>query len=746
MKKTLKFFAFLLLTSLTIITLISCGKGKDKWDYSKAEAGKFQKLAVNLVETNNEDELEMKVEAETPIFNSKINKSNVLVFNFSKLADVVGYIKYSDVKKNLVKVNSIDIDKDQKSATLKFNSDYNDSYGIIINKNSLSIDTYACGVAYVVDANDKIITDYEDNLIKNKGGWSTASQMINITNYITQMVLGFVLEQPLAYTGGLFALVNTLGGSFLSSGATLDQVSKQISVIDAKIDAISNQIDANQKQILDEFVRTQAMIDEVKVQLYNQNITAFKTDYEKPIDDYLLFYKDACEQALKNYLKESRTLSLYYGETEYSSKDLLFITEQDVTGAEKLDISIPNFNNSIAYLEKNKNIVGEGLPAEMYKDISNALTGVTLPQGRNKETVIEDVYKTLMDNLNNEVLSKEDSTLHRDVLQFIANFKAYANTIAGSGIESVISSYVSRLEYIYNFSGEIKSVVRDLLAAFKLNLDYYVSLAQNACIAQGISQTREIYEAYSAAADYIKNAYENVLAMPDKYSYCIKNTINSDLYNTKCEVSYTNLGNNPDFHASFKLYKNLDFDGGTLVYDTADVNELQFVNYQQVKAISTRYTLLKGLGLTKSGDFLAYLNSTSIVDNHDYNIMDSIFNSGRSMERNANILTSYAIRDLRDSDSLKMECRCYGNRNSYYFTVGYTYKYRYSDKNASAQYWSGKMAYGDYVDSKTGNSISDNKICAYARYSESHWNWFDDEHFGFVDDFFGSYAYILTTN
>ena len=41
------------------------------------------------------------------------------------------------------------------------------------------------------------------------------------------------------------------------------------------------------------------------------------------------------------------------------------------------------------------------------------------------------------------------------------------------------------------------------------------------------------------------------MAMPDNYCYPLKQVVSGQLYNAICNTSFTNLGNHPDFHASF---------------------------------------------------------------------------------------------------------------------------------------------------------------------------------------------------
>lgn len=739
MRKAFERIASVFLVFIILITIVSCGK--EKWNFDKSDVANFVGLSTEINKQGNES-YKVELTSSEEIFKGNISKSDILFFDRAELKNVVGYISYKDIKGHTIKVSNISVADSKNSVSFTFNGEESNNYGVIIHKSALKVDNYAMGYVNNITTS-KTITEYEEQLISTKGKWSDAEKVVQMGNYISQTVLSVLTDNPVSYSGGLFGIVTTLGSAFLSSGPSLDSVAKQLDVIDGKIDAISSQIDANQKQLLDELVRTQAMIDEVKVIQYNQNITAYQTDYVKPIEDYLLIYKDSVEQALKKYVNEERLVKVYYGETEDDSHDLIFASEQSVSDAYFVDFTISDFSNAKAYLKKNKDIVGDGFAKELNKDILVALDGVELPYGRTKDVIAEDIYKTLVDNLNQEVLSKDDETLHRDVLQLLSNFTAFANAIAGTNFESVINSYISRLEYIYNFHGEISGVIRDLLASIKISLDYYLSISQTACLAQKINYAEELYQAYSAAADYIKSIYESHNTIKDNYSYCIKNNVKSNLFNTAAEVYFTSLGNSPVFHSSFKLRSNINYDGGTFTYDEKDVNELNIVDYTSVKALATRYEMIRGLGQTNKGTFIEYLIDRNIIQNSEYETLKRLFNGGRTVDGSGKILTSYSVRDLNNSDNVELTCSCYGNPNSYYFHVSYIYNYRYSSGKPSAEYWSGKMAYGDIIDGKTGK-LDDNKVVsAFAKYAESHFYWIDDEYWGFVDEHFGNFYFML---
>ncbi len=744
MKKIGKYILIFLVMAFMTIGVTSCKKSK--WTFSKSEAARFYELSANLKETNQG--LELVVTSEEAVFDSKIKKSNVILFDFSALdqSSLSGYLEYSDIKNEMVSIDSIDVSS-SKEVILSFEGEAADTYGVLIHKDATALDTHAYAFANILDksSDDKIITEYEEQMIKSHGSWSDVKAGIDCASYISQIVLGGLTDSPVSFAGGIFGLFTTIGGKAMGSSTSLDDVVQKLTLIDGKLDAISEQIDANQKQIIDEFVRTDAMIDEVKVIEYNQNIQAYQTNYVKPIVDYLLVYKDSTEQAFKNYVKmDSQSFVMYYGERDDDSNALLFETEDNVDNATSYEINVDDFSNSLSYLKNHKDIVGEDFYEYLSKDLANAISSNDYPKGKSNEELTQDMYETIANNISYEVLALDDAALHKEVLQLLSNFTAFANAIAGVSFESVLSSYISRLQCIYNFSYEIKEQVRNLLASIKLNLDSYMCIAQNACFAQKINYSKEIYDAYIGACEMISNTYDKVMSVDDNYSYVVGANITGGLYNAKASVWYTNLGNNCDFHATFDITKIDSFDGSEIHGSSVNVNDISFVDYRNNKGILTRYNLLKSLGYSKSITYREYLKDNNILTRQMFDTLHSLFEGGRTVDYVGKIICSYGIRDLNDSDnSLSLECICYGNPNGYFFHTKYRYNYRYSDSDASSQYWSGKMAYGDIIDANTGKIESDNLISAYARYAESHRYWFDDEHWGFSDDYFGKYSFIL---
>ena len=61
-----------------------------------------------------------------------------------------------------------------------FDSIEGNEFGILINKNSLDIDTFAYGVARIIGARNNVIMEYEENILKKKGNWDTANKGIQM--------------------------------------------------------------------------------------------------------------------------------------------------------------------------------------------------------------------------------------------------------------------------------------------------------------------------------------------------------------------------------------------------------------------------------------------------------------------------------------------------------------------------------------------------------------------------------------
>ena len=734
--------ASLFMFTLTTTALASCGANSN-WNYSKAEMAKCIELNTNI-EEKEDGKLNVKINNKDSLFKNNLSASSMLLYNSSEV-ESESYRQYKDVQNHLIKPENIQINQDY--LTFDFNGDINNNYEIIIHKDGVMKNNYAMGYIKksLYSKGDIIQTDFEETIIKSKGSWSDAQKGINVASGIAQVIFGIYTANPVAVSGGTFGACSALGSIFLGNkGATLDSVSKQLTLIDSKIDALNDQIDKNQKQIIDEFVKTQAMIDEVKINQYNQNIQAYQTDYVKPIDDFLLVYKDMLEQEFRKYINDTHSVKVYYGKDSSNKKIVLFESEDGITNANSYEYTITDYKNAKAYLDSNKGLVGNGYPEALCKDIKEAVKNDTLPEGRDLDTLVNDIYATIANDVNQSVLTKEDSNLHAKILQFASNYVSYAKAIAGINFESVINSYISRLEYIYNFSIETKDLIKGLLANLKIKLDSYLCIAQTACFAQKINYIKEIANAYTTAADYIKSRYDAEMERPDNYSYALKCKVNGDLYQVIAEVSFTNLGNTPTFHGSFVIKNKIAFDGSNISGNKVDVNSLKMVDYKGMRSITTRYNLLKSANLTKSATLIKYLNNVGIVSNESFQLLNRLCNSGRYDEFYGRILTSFAIRDLNDSDSIPLRCQCYGNAKSEFFYIGQYTKYRYDDGTVEREYWSGKMAYGDVLSSETGNILSNKRLATYAKYSESHKLWFNDEHWGFIDEIFGNFYYIFT--
>lgn len=744
MKRLLKTIIFSSMMCLFLLLAISCGK-ENKWSYSKGDAGKFYALNASLVKDDSSDlKLTFVLTATDDVFKSKISTSNIVVYEYSSIdfTKVDGYLGYNDIKDYAVDVDSATVNT-SRDLEVVFEGEYGNTYGVLINKKGLSIDTHAYAIAMVTDIGAKIETDFEEQVIKTRGSWELGGALINMGSYVSQIVIGGLTDNPCAIASGFFGLFNLMGNIGYSTGNSIDTVTNQLNVIDKKIDEINAKIDANQKQIVDEFIRTQAMIDEVKINQYNKNISDFHTLYVRPMDEFLLNYKDQYETALKNVIKEgNKTITVYYGGPDLQTYEILYPSQDNMSQARQtFTYTITSFDNAKKYLDEHKNAINKDFYTELRKDIFNYMS--QSPSSRWEGQVADDIYLTLVDELNQSIVTQENESFHEKVLKLANDFIYYTKIIAGTSFESILNSYIQRLMCMYNYAGEIKSHVRDLLASIKLSLDAYFSSVQDACLGQDINYIQEIGAAYESACDAIKAVYESQMAIEDNYSFITKNLVKVDLFNNRCNVYYTNPGNYPTIHASFKLYKNVSYDGKSLISEEGNINDYEILDYSVLKAMQTRYTLLRGSGDTVDLTFIEYLATCKVADSEDIKSLEQLEKAYYTNSRRGRFLTTFSTDTLSDSDTHTFVCVAAGNPKGSYFSIGKTYRYRHDNGDIESKYWSGRYAYGDMYDATNMAKEDASFICAYARYDESHALWINDEHWGLIDNLIGSFQYIM---
>ncbi|MCR5350236.1 MAG: hypothetical protein K6E20_04510 [Acholeplasmatales bacterium] len=762
--KSLKHALNFILASLLVITLISCGKNNSsKNDASSSiEASSSQEtqassssensssseeIKENYVQLNssveyNEGVTTIKISTDEAAFSTDITIEDVILYDVS-LADTQNYSDvYSFINDNKKIISQLLIDisnlvfVDNKTITVDAITDFDTDYGFFINPTKMLSEQFGYGfLPSPLERQIDVQTQFEDDIIKGMAGWDVAKMAIDIASAYASIIIGAYTGQALAISGGIFSIISTMGGKFFDNSPSISDVMNRLDNIEQKIDQIADTINQNQQELLDVLARQEAMIDELLLNQYTQNITNYNNDKINPIETFNISYKDKVEQALKSYLEEGKTISVYYN----SNNELVFtsgLSETEMASFTKVEYTIDNFESALANLEKHNNIVTDELPTEMKKDIKKYLPTGT----QNLDSVTNNVYLTIMDNISYTVLSAD--TMHDSIVQLMANTKFLCQAISGANGDSILNSYSGRLKHIYNFAIEYKPVARSLLASIRFTLDQYYNLAQTCCLAQKIN-CKDMADAYTAAANYIKSYYDNAFDMPDNYSFAANRVVKGDLIGAYYNTWYTNPGNDPSFHAQL-IFKNnirITHTGAcTTDGDTVNIGSFNIIDQNLYKAIGRRYIIQRSMGLTEHTSFSDYMGNIGTFDakykDYKYLAMANI------VPQNANFVVDMSDRDLNSGDTgLLLYCQAKGNPDGYYYRVGMQYNYRCHD---TADCWSGHLTYASLITGDTGtNYLTNQNLIAYARYDESHWYWIDDEYYSFVTHDVGTFFYIL---
>lgn len=746
-------FAITLISMATVTLCSGCSNSiPSKWKYDKNDAKNFAVYNAKLKNRDDKTSYELDVDANT--FKNSLNKDSIVFFNKSELDEntTENYYSYKEISKYKVNYDSFETNDDGSGFKVTFDGDQAISYGALINKNDVEsgnfVFTYT--IPFALDSDqDRIQTEFEEKLISVTPGWNDVKTFINIAGYITQMFIGGLTLVPTAFASGLFGYISALGDAFFGGDEpTVQDVLNKLETMDKKLDDISNKIDQNQREIMNEMVAVEAGIDQVLLNQYKADITEFQTEYVLPIENYLAIYKDGTEQALKSYVQKSETVDFYYALNQDNKWEAQSKFVGHIDDFTKCSLTISSFTNATTYLSKHGNIVGDGFAAELIKDINEHVGSMNeYPSGISKEQLVNDVYYTIVDDLNQEFFS--DPSRHTEIVTLMTNVKNLANRLAGINTTSAAESYVERLRMMFSFAGEMKETCVSLLAGLRNQLDGYLEIAQEACKFAEVN-CKEMGEAYINAALKIKHLGEAEESYDPNYCFLTKSKIYGNYFRSIWNIKYTNLGNHPTFKASFNtaIVQNFDIHySNPLTFKEVDIQSLGMINQTNHNKINTRFKLLKSVGLTDAKDYLHYLVDTNIMDKTGFeNWMDMRDNGWVGSDAHR-FLTSFEIKDMDDSNKdVGMTCTCYGNEDSEYYYVGWKGKYGENRKDSEYKYWSGKKALGDFVDAGDCTLLKDRRIACYAQYHESHKLWIDDEIFGFIDNPAGAYYFLLYGN
>jgi len=579
-------------------------------------------------------------------------------------------------------------------------------------------------------------TEFEESYIKGSFTYGDGQKFaISMLSNIGTIAAGIGFDSPTTVVSGIFSLLGTINDNLNgSNGPTIANVMNKLNEMDTKLDELNAKIDKNYAQLATEEIRTQAMVDQVLLNEQEKAIRDFNTDYVVPVENYRRNFSDYIEQSYKSYISVEEEADIYVSKNEKNEWTLVPITEQGSADQKEIKFAIADFTNSKTFLDKNYGVVTTGFIDRFNEDIDKALKDVNLPEGLSKTDCRNYVAGNIV-----ERFTKKYYVDNVDKAQDIRNMAInYAKQINGKAVKSVIDGYISRLEYMYNFAGEMKNSVTDAASNLMLSLDTNVALAAEACLYAGMNQ-EELKTEYMAARDLIKSYYDGFAKINNKYCFVTNSVINGGFYKAQFNTYYTNKGNDCRFNSSFDFYKANAVTGIDFVKD--DVNSHNYVNELDNLRISTRMGLMRENGLTNANSYIEYLDNAKILETNAYKSYQNLL-SEKWIDKSAfRVFTGLSIRDMNDGDrNFTMTCNEAGNPGGDYFYTGWRGTYKGAH---GGDYWSGKIAESTFIDGNTGKIMTDKRVAAYATYNESHCYWFNDEHWSFVDDAFGNFFFIL---
>lgn len=747
MKK--KKIIYLLVSSLAITltaSLSSCANGEaKKWAYTKDEMSDF--IEMDAIQTNNSDNtITFSADTNVEIFDENIDKDDVIVFDKDKVKEELEksnkeYADYSTLKKASVEVVSTNTLKEKDGFDITFKGDQNANYGMLLYSKVTVVDKFTSVSRYEENKsfNKDPQSEFEETYASTKLTWEQGGKLFTsiFTNFAT-ICLGINYGNPITVGSGIMGIVGSIFENCSNKDASIKDVINKLKEVDTKINQLSDKIDKNTQLLQEEIVRVNANVDKANLNILNISMNDFAVNAIAPINKFNRNMEDEIGNYYKDFISKSQTIKLVL---EKNSEGVYYsIPLSEINDASKYNFQfeISDFTNAKTFLAANSNIVKNGFVGELEKDIENVLNKTTnLKSEIKKEDYIKFLSSRIIENFNKEYYST-----HKDKAQEYRNLMIeYAESISGlNGKVNYLNTYLSRLEYMYNFQAEIKPLIRSFCVNLLKNLDANTALALQACYFAEYNSD-ELSKLYISTRDLIQKFYTINNEKNDAFSFITGTNLTGHFYKSKYDVDYTNLGNHPELHVNFSSYR-VTFENNMFVDTKTTVNFAQGISESNHLMITTRWNLLKNIGATSSDiDYVHYLSSNNVISSSGVKAVEILI-SLKIYNLNAErILTNdRQERDLNSEDSISLMCVKKGNNNSHYFEVNERYIYR---ENRNPDCWAGKTFEGKFISATSGTSIGTQKICSWARYAEARWSWTTDEFFAFTADDPFNYYFLV---
>ncbi len=751
MKKNKLIYVLVTSIALTLTaSLSSCANGENvKWAYTKEDMSEFIKMEA--FQTNNSDgTITFSADTNIEIFDGNINNDDVIAFNQEKVEEELKnsgktYADYSVLKKaslDVVKINNLS-DKDGFDITFK-GEDTSSNYGMLLYSSVTKANKFVLVSKY--EEEEEIEVDpqasYEESYISKIFTWGTGVKLITsiFTNFCTGG-MGGIVGNPVAFTSGVMGIFSSLMESITSNDSTIKNVLDKLKDIDKKVDDISKKIDKNSQMLQDEIVRTNANVDKANLNILNVSINEFATNAISPIAKFNRLLEDELGNYYRKIISDPQSIKLELEkdtEFEYYSVPLHEINDNSKYNFE---FNIDDFTNAKAFLKENDDIVKSGFVGELEKDIENALNkSINL----NSEIKIEDYVKFISSRIYESFIKEYFSTNRSEAQEYRELMIDLAERISGmNGKLSYLDTYLSRLQYMYNFQNEIKPLLRTFCASLLKILDTNTALATEACYYAKYNY-EELSNVYKTTRENIQKFYKTNKDLDNSYSFITGTNLTGTFYSCKYEVSYTELGNHPTLHTRFVAYDYEKKENISAVeYGEINLSRHQGISEASHLKMATRWNILKSLDVASSTvDYIHYLASNDAIKSEGIGAADLLLDWKDYNKSCYRILTSVRDeRELNSSDSnIVFNCVAKGNPDSEYFRIGEKYNFQGSRDGSC---WAGKTFEGKFIDATYGTSLGTQKMASYARYAEDHWYWTTDEFFAFTNDTSNNYFFII---
>ncbi len=720
--------------SLSVLLLASCGSTEDnKWSYSRDDMADFVKIEAEFTK-KDDGTASLTAFSGDNTFTTDLSKSDVIVYDIDQAIKNLSesdkeYADYSILKAASTTVTNVETSEGRDGFEVTFASEEGENYGMLINSSVTANSKYLMVTPASkkgLDGNSDPQSDFEESYVTKGITWDDGGKFAyQIISNIGSIVVGVATDNPCSIASGIFGILGTLSESLMPGGPTMQDIMDQLKETDRKIDELSDKIDRNTQQLADEIVRAEAMVDQANLNTLNIAINDFATNSLAPINDFNRNLADEVGFYYREYVKNTQTVDLFLYKNEDGEWESAPLGE--ITGGTNFSLTIANFDNAMEHLSKHGDIVEEGFMEELDKDVDNAIAlRSDLPEGIDKDNLRQFVTAMIYEEFCQQYFSSNVEKAQ----EYRNQMTKCAQRISGTaGMISILNTYFSRLQCMYNFAGEIKDSIRTLSANILKFLDMNTARAAQASMFAKITSA-EMESNYKTAREAIQNFYKNVKELPDTYSFTSAATLRGGWYKSAYEISYSNPGNKCTLNVKF-TFESLEMQGIHIIYTEDNLSDHATLSSIQHARIATRWGLLRSSGvITSDSDYIHYLNDAKVISDAAMKASQTCFNLNHAFDECYRIITSdRAERELNSGDtSTWMVCVAQGNPKADYFDLDKGYGYREKWEKSC---WYGRTFEATFVSAVTGGAGGSARICTWARYAESHWYWVNDEYWAF---------------